>query len=318
MKSLYSELIFNIEKFNITKLSTIYIGGGTPSTLEAKYYEEIFETLNSFISTDTEITIEANPNSSSKEWLLDIKSLGVNRISFGVQSFDNEKLKFLGRNHNREIAIDSINSAFSVGFENISLDLIYNTALDSKSLLKNDIDLAKSLPINHLSSYSLTIEENTAFENENKNVALEDEELEKWFIDELKRDFYQYEISNFSRDYKSKHNLAYWRGEDYIGVGAGAVGFYENRRFYSQRDLDRYIENPLNIEIESLSELDLKLESIFLGLRCELGFDLNILDSKELKKLDILLKEKKVYKRDNIVYNLDYMLSDELALFITN
>jgi len=318
MKSLYSELIFNIEKFNITKLSTIYIGGGTPSTLEAKYYEEIFEILNSFISTDTEITIEANPNSSSKEWLLDIKSLGVNRISFGVQSFDNEKLKFLGRNHNREIAIDSINSAFSVGFENISLDLIYNTALDSKSLLKNDIDLAKSLPINHLSSYSLTIEENTAFENENKNVALEDEELEKWFIDELKRDFYQYEISNFSRDYKSKHNLAYWRGEDYIGVGAGAVGFYENRRFYSQRDLDRYIENPLNIEIESLSELDLKLESIFLGLRCELGFDLNILDSKELKKLDILLKEKKVYKRDNIVYNLDYMLSDELALFITN
>jgi len=318
MKSLYSELIFNIEKFNITKLSTIYIGGGTPSTLEAKYYEEIFEILNSFISTDTEITIEANPNSSSKEWLFNIKSLGVNRISFGVQSFDNEKLKFLGRNHNREIAIDSINSAFSVGFENISLDLIYNTALDSKSLLKNDIELAKSLPINHLSSYSLTIEENTAFENENKNVALEDEELEKWFIDELKRDFYQYEISNFSRGYKSKHNLAYWRGENYIGIGAGAVGFYENRRFYSQRDLDRYIENPLNIEIENLSELDLKLESIFLGLRCELGFDLNILDSKELKKLDILLKEKKVYKRDNIVYNLDYMLSDELALFITN
>jgi oxygen-independent coproporphyrinogen-3 oxidase len=275
--------------------------------------EKLFKTFESCLISNPEITIEANPNSISKGWLEDMFKFGVNRVSFGVQSFDSKKLKFLGRRHSAKEALDSVELANVVGFENISIDLIYNTKLDTKELLKKDIDLASKLPINHISSYSLTIEEESKFEGKR----FTDERFEEFFISKIKEEFYQYEISNFSRGYKSKHNLGYWSQEEYIGVGSGAVGFYDKKRFYSNRDLKEYIKNPLKKEIESLSDNDLKLEAIFLGLRSEVGVDIKNFNNYELDRVKILINEGKVTQRDERIYNTNYLLSDELALYIS-
>ena len=166
MQSLKTQLLFELERFEVKKnqIKSVFIGGGTPSTIKAKNYEEIFKILKPFLTKGAEITTEANPNSATKEWLNQMFNLGVNRVNFGVQSFDEKKLKLLNRAHSKNQAIKAVENAKEVGFENISIDLIYGVSCDSKELLKNDIEIASSLPINHLSAYALTIEENTPFE----------------------------------------------------------------------------------------------------------------------------------------------------------
>jgi oxygen-independent coproporphyrinogen-3 oxidase len=171
------------------KFKSIFIGGGTPSVMDSNFYEKLFNLISPYIDKNTEITIESNPNSTKKEWLKGLKQLGVNRISFGVQSFDNEKLKFLGRNHSSKSALLSIENAKKV-FDNVNLDLIYATILDNKTLLQNDLDIAVNLGISHISAYSLTIEKNTEF-YKTPDKRKEDEELEVWFIEEIKKHFTQ-------------------------------------------------------------------------------------------------------------------------------
>ncbi len=314
-KQLQSELsIFKPAKKSIKSL---FIGGGTPSTIKPQLYKNFFNLIKPFLQTDAEITTEANPNSASLSWLEGMKKLGVNRISFGVQSFDDDKLKFLGRNHDKKTAISAIKNASKSGFENISLDLIYGTSKDSKSLLAEDLKIAKSLPINHISAYSLTIEENTTF-FKTPNVARDSLSLAKFFTQKIiKEGFLQYEISNFGI-YQSKHNIGYWAQDDYIGIGAGAVGFLKNRRFYPHKDIERYISDPMYKKTENLSQDALHVEAIFLGLRSKLGVELNTFTPQELKNIDILLQESRLEKKGDKIYNRDYFLSDELTLFITN
>ena len=163
-KALVIQLKHDLEFFNVKNIKTLYIGGGTPSSVSAKNYKEIFKILKNY--QIKEITIEANPNSAKYDWLSEIYDYGVNRISFGVQSFDEEKLKFLGRAHTKKDAITAIKNAFNIGFKNINLDLIYDCAIDSLSLIKNDLKIIKNLPINHISCYSLTIEKNSLFQND--------------------------------------------------------------------------------------------------------------------------------------------------------
>ncbi len=314
VKQLRSELsIFEPAKNSIKSL---FIGGGTPSTIESKLYESFFDTIRPYLQKDAEITTEANPNSASLAWLEGMKKLGVNRISFGVQSFDDEKLKFLGRNHDKKSAIKAIENAYKSGFKNISLDIIYGTIKDDKPLLSNDLKIAKSLPINHISAYSLTIEENTPFFKA-PNVAKDSLELAKFITQKIKEEgFLQYEISNFG-SYQSIHNLGYWAGDDYIGIGSGAVGFLKNRRFYPHKSIEKYIQDPTYKETEGLSKEALHVEAIFLGLRSKLGIKLENFSKKELENIEILLKAKKLIKRGGRIYNTDYFLSDELALYIT-
>ncbi|MDX1808078.1 MAG: radical SAM family heme chaperone HemW [Sulfurospirillaceae bacterium] len=315
VKHLEAELSnFAVEKHSIRSL---FIGGGTPSTINFKLYEEFFELLNPYLSEDAEITTEANPNSASLNWLDGMKKLGVNRISFGVQSFDEKKLKFLGRSHNKNSAIKAVKNAEKVGFKNISIDLIYGTMLDEKTLLSNDLDIAFSLPINHLSAYSLTIEEGTPFFKTPK-VAIDSIDLAKFFTQEIiRRGFPQYEISNFG-NYKSIHNFGYWEHDDYIGIGAGAVGFLKDKRFYTDKKIEDYINNPKCTSIEHLSSEDIHIEKILLGLRSEAGVDMNEFYKSEIKNVNILLSNDKLKSKDGKIFNNDYFLSDELALFITN
>jgi len=319
MAALTKQLKFETERFKLSKNSveTIFIGGGTPSTIQPNLYQPLFEILKEYTQKDIEITAEANPNSATKKWLKGMKELGVNRISFGVQSFNEQKLKLLNRSHTPKMAIDAINNAAQIGFKNISLDLIYATLGDTKKLLLNDLQKAFNLPINHLSAYALTIEQNTPFEQKPK-MANENLKLTKEFFEQIKsHNFTQYEISNFGT-YKSKHNLGYWQYKDYIGLGAGAVGKLDNRRFYPTTTIEEYISNPLNIDEEYLKKDDIKIEKLFLGFRSCVGVSSQLLNKEELSKAMILKDEKKLKLENGVFYNTEYLLADEITMFISN
>ena len=318
MKSLIVQLKDGLDKYK-KPIETVFIGGGTPSTIKAVKYKEVMDVISPYLIDNCEITIEANPNSASKKWLEEIFEIGINRVSFGVQSFDDKKLKFLGRNHNKSQAIEAIQNAKEVGFENINCDIIYDTQLDTKELLENDLSIIKNLPINHISAYSLTIEEGTKFFNKS-SVQVENEELARFLFNEFNSlGFSQYEISNFakSKNARSKHNLGYWQYKEYLGVGSGAVGCMENQRQYSQKDVEKYIENPIELEMyEELSEGDILIEKILLGFRSVVGVDISTFDNVRKNKVDILIKEEKVTKVNNIIYAKDFMLADELSLYL--
>jgi oxygen-independent coproporphyrinogen-3 oxidase len=318
MEALYTQLTFELKRFNVKKKSieTVFIGGGTPSTVSPKLYEKIFDMLKPYLAQNIEITSEANPNSATFEWLEGMYKLGVNRISFGVQSFNKEKLKLLNRAHTQLQAKEAVINADKIGFKNISLDLIYATLGDTKELLEHDLQTAFSLPINHISAYALTIEEGTPFESK-PYMSKETLKLTSWLFNKIYDfGFTQYEISNFG-SYKSVHNLGYWKYKDYIGLGSGAVGKLNLERFYPTCSVEDYIKNPLNIKTEILTIEDKKMEQIFLGLRSCIGIDKNILNKEELKKANLLVDEKKLTFKSDTFYNLNYLLADEIALFIS-
>ncbi len=310
MKAITLQLKNEIKKFKPKSLKSLFIGGGTPSTIEPYMYKEFFEILNPYLEENAEITTEANPNSASIEWLKGMKNLGINRVSFGVQSFDDKKLKLLGRNHSKNQAIDAIKNAYKIGIKNISCDLIYATSFD----VEDDIKTALTLPINHISSYALTLEENTPFFGKTE-LTNDSSKLANEFINQITKKFKQYEISNFG-SYQSRHNIGYWSGDDYIGIGAGAVGFLKNRRFYPHKDIEKYIKNPLHVEIENLSREELTTEKIFLGLRSKIGIAINILTKEQKSKTDILIEDKKLTCTDEKLYNNNYLIADEIALYI--
>ena len=317
MDALYQQLSFELQRFDAKSQSveTLFIGGGTPSTISPELYAPIFELLHPYLKKNAEITTEANPNSATKEWLKGMKDLGVNRVSFGVQSFNAQKLKALNRAHNPQQAKDAIRYAKELGFEHLSLDLIYNYQGDTKALLLNDIKEAFSLPIDHISAYELTIEDGTKF-SATPEVRQEDENLAFFVTEEIeKRGFKAYEISNFGT-YQSKHNKGYWELKNYIGAGAGAVGFLKDRRYYPQTDIDAYVANPLNITEEPLTPDELLTERIFLGLRSTVGVEKSLLSEKMIEKANILCKEKKLLCGTEHYHNDNFFLSDELALYI--
>ncbi|MGB5965680.1 MAG: radical SAM family heme chaperone HemW [Sulfurimonadaceae bacterium] len=316
MEALLRQLEFELKRFKAEEKSieTLFIGGGTPSTVKPELYRPLFELLRPYIKDDAEITSEANPNSATSEWLEGMYALGVNRISFGVQSFNDEKLKKLGRAHRAVDAASALLRAKEAGFKHLSLDLIYAVDGDTKELLAHDLNEAFKLPIDHLSAYALTIEEGTPFAA-TPEIANEKIALTEWFLERVKQQFASYEISNFG-SYHSKHNLGYWQYKDYIGLGSGAVGFLKETRYYPTNDVQAYIEDPLNIQSECLSDASIKTEKIFLGMRSIVGVSEKILSKQELKNAQLLVNENKLTYNEGCFYNDDYLLSDELALFI--
>lgn len=321
MKALKKQLKYNLDNYVLKrdkKIETVFIGGGTPSTIKAFEYQEIFSMIKPFLEKNAEITTEANPNSASFEWLQSMKDFGVNRVSFGVQSFENNKLKFLGRSHNSNSAIKAIQNANSIGFKGINCDIIYGVQGDTIESIKSDLDVAFSLPITHLSAYSLTIEEGTKF-FDRSSVKIDDEELSYEIFDYIsKKGFIQYEISNFAKnkESESKHNYGYWQHKEYLGVGAGAVGYINSQREYPSKSIEEYINDPLFFEIEKIEEDDVKTEKILLGFRCSNGVELELFDEKEKEKIDELIQYKKLYIENEKVYNKNFLLADELALYI--
>jgi len=317
MLALYRQLTFELAHFKTKEnsIETLFIGGGTPSTVVPGLYKPIFKLLKPYLQENAEITIEANPNSATKEWLNGMFRLGVNRVSFGVQSFDATKLKALNRAHTPQQAKNAIKHAHTLGFRHISLDLIYNYQSDTEALLLQDIKTAFTLPIDHISAYELTIEDGTKFSS-TPEVRQENENLAFFVTKEIeKRGFPAYEISNFGT-YQSKHNKGYWEMKNYIGAGAGAVGFLKERRFYPTPSIENYIKNPLNITEELLNTDELLTEKIFLGLRSNIGIKKISLNHSMKQRADFLCEEKKLSSADTHYYNENFFLSDELALYI--
>ena len=222
-------------KFYKRQVRTVFFGGGTPSILSDASISRIIDSINQCfgIAPEAEITLEANPNDADKDKLEGFKRGGVNRLSFGAQSFDSKALAFLGRDHKPEDVIQAVESSISVGLDNISVDIIYGLPDQSISALEEDLRAALALPITHLSTYSLTIEPGTPFYQRQERGFLKmppDSRVAKMldFIPAFleSRGLFRYEISNFSKPGReSAHNLVYWSGGDYLGLGAGAHSY---------------------------------------------------------------------------------------------
>jgi oxygen-independent coproporphyrinogen-3 oxidase len=291
-KELFKALIAEIQtQSHLVKhktFDTIFFGGGTPSLLTYDEFSPIFDALftNYNISPDSEITIEANPGTLNKNKLAEFKRLPINRMSFGVQSFIDEELKFLTRIHTAEQAINSIKSAQDAGFENQNLDLIF--ALPEQSMANWNYNLNKAIELDtkHISAYSLIFEEGTflntlLYRNKVKKADIElEQEMYEYTMDFLpQHGFNQYEISNYAKDgFECRHNLKYWEYEDYISFGPSASSFINNKRWTNAKDVDKYIEqvNSKKEIAEFSEEIDNEtslVEYIFLALRSK-GIDL--------------------------------------------
>ncbi len=233
------------------RFSSIYFGGGTPSLMEVSYIAEIINKLKEkfIVTDDAEITLETNPGTVDKEKLKLFLNTGVNRLSVGIQSFNNDELKFLTRIHNNETAIQTINDAYSVGFKNISADLIFNLPGQTKQKWINNLNILTSLPVNHISAYSLILERGTILNKMviDGKVDIQDDDydadLYEITIDYLElMGFYQYEVSNFAKpDFECNHNKAYWEYRDYLSFGPSAHSFVDGKRWWNYSSLKKYI-----------------------------------------------------------------------------
>jgi oxygen-independent coproporphyrinogen III oxidase len=267
------------------KVKTIYFGGGTPSVLTENQLSVVLKFLYGYFSvaSDAEITFEANPDDLSKEYLQLLKKLGINRLSIGIQSFQNEHLKKMNRRHNTEQAVRSIENAISEGFSNLSIDLIYGLPGLTLQEWQNSLQTVFRLPVVHLSAYHLTYHQGTPFYTWLKKGTLkelsEDESISQFnlLIDETeKAGFEQYEVSNFARNKMySKHNSAYWLGENYLGLGPSAHSFNGDSRRWNIAHVDGYIHGIENntswFEEEQLSENEKFNEYILTRIRTKWG-----------------------------------------------
>ncbi|MBE2984791.1 coproporphyrinogen III oxidase family protein [Campylobacter sp. RM9344] len=312
--ALLKDLKFQIQKFKIRNFKSVFIGGGTPSAVNAKFYEPLFEQILSFCQKDCEITSEANPNSADTNWLTQMRNLGVNRISFGAQSFFEDKLKFLGRTHDAKQIYQAVKNAKISGFKNINIDLIYGTKFDTKKRLSKEVENIKNLEISHVSAYSLTLEPNTPFFHKNE-YKKDSPILAKFIMNEIENiGLKQYEISNFGEI--CKHNLGYWQGKDYAAIGAYAVGFCDDFRFTACANLEKFIADPTQKTYEILSKNDMKFERIFLGARSIVGIEASWLNKHEQERAEILRKSRKLAFKDGKYFVKNFLLADEIALFI--
>ena len=315
MDAILKQLEYDLRRFSITQIETLFIGGGTPSTIEAALYAPFFEKVRPYLAKDAEITSEANPNSATPTWLEGMMRLGVNRFSFGVQSFDERKLKLLGRAHSAEEAKEALLQAKALGIKHLSLDLIYDLACDDEARIKHDIDRALDLGIDHLSCYELIIEEGTPYASKPR-IKKSDETLNQTVSRHITAaGFEHYEVSNYGK-YRCKHNLGYWKQHDYLGLGAGAVGFAKDHRYYPPKEIERYLANPLAYKVESLNAENLYTEMVLLGLRSCIGIKKSKLHSRSLQKAHHLQLEGKLTEDEDRYYASELFLADALALYI--
>ena len=291
------------------ELRTIYIGGGTPSCLSVKQLEKLFEIINLFKkNNNVEFTIECNFSNTTIEKLELFKKYGINRISFGLETTNSKQLKFLEREENSEKTKEIISLCKKLGFDNINVDLMYALPGETIDDLKCDLDFIKSLDIEHVSCYSLIVEDHTKLGI--KNTENIDGDLDYQMYLEIckfmrNNGFNHYEISNYSKKgYESKHNLVYWNNDKYYGFGLGASGYIDNRRTTNTRSISNYLKGKYLLEEEILEKDDLIYYEIILNLRKSSGIDLeklyslyNVkLDYTELVNLGLLkLDENKLY-----------------------
>ena len=280
---------------------TLYVGGGTPSTLAPIAIKQLIEWARMYFrfTTDSEITIEVNPGTVTRESLEAYRDFGVNRLSIGVQSFDDANLRFLGRAHRAEDAHLCVEWARGAGFNNLGLDLIFGLPGQDRSNWLGDLRTAVCFEPEHLACYMLTCESGTPLDKDVKSgrVRLAAEEMVKNLYDTaidylIHRNFIHYEVSNFARKAgvdarlrTSRHNLKYWSFAPYIGLGPSAHSFFDSQRYWNHRCLSTYIGKieagkPAIAQVERLTREQMIIEVIYLGFRTTKGIDLGVFNEK--------------------------------------
>lgn len=278
-------LINELKQYNGTEIDTVFIGGGTPSVLPSELIERVCNGIkaNFKLLSDTEWTMEINPGTVTEDKIQAMFNGGINRVSVGVQSFNDAELKAIGRIHDSKTAYDTIEMLYNAGFRNISIDLMESLPYQTEKSFKNSLETAIKLPITHISVYSLIIEEDTPIKEKYDNGIYvfpdedKDRDMYKYTGDFLEEyGFYRYEISNYAKSgYQSKHNLKYWNCDEYIGVGLGAHSYIDGVRSYNTSDIDEYINGKTCKHKDVLSVSDKMGEFMMLGLRKTSGINRN-------------------------------------------
>lgn len=284
-KDYLNALVEEFKLYEDKQVDSVYIGGGTPSSLSTDglmfLMDKIFEYFD--VTDDAEITMEVNPKTADMEKLKAIRTAGVNRLSIGVQSFNDEELQNIGRIHTSNDAANCILDAKFAGFKNISIDLMFGLPKQTVESYRNSLIRAIASGVNHISAYSLILEENTPLYDKVKNweLRLPREDVEALMYDITcevleASGFHQYEVSNFCKDgFHSYHNIKYWNCEEYIGCGAAAHSYFRGKRFSNYETIDDYIKNPTaRLNETELTLKDKMSEFMFLGLRMTQGIDI--------------------------------------------
>jgi oxygen-independent coproporphyrinogen III oxidase len=337
LAAIKKEINFYAEQYAQDRnIISIFFGGGTPSFMEPGYIGEIINEVrkNFSINDNVEITMETNPGTVSKEKLNEFRKTGINRISVGIQSFDEEELQFLTRIHNAETAKQTVRDAHDIGLTNISLDLIFNLPNQSKEKWNKNLEQAVELPVKHISAYSLILEHGTILNKMvlDGKVKMQDidhdADLYESTIDFFaKHGFNQYEVSNFCfPGYECVHNNAYWRYKDYISFGTSAHSFMDGKRWWNYSSTRFYIDaiNKNGNAIagkEKLTKEEMQEEYIMLALRSK-GLDKEELEKKfgnewlkkNLRLIESLKKENFLIEKNSCLYftSKGYTLCDEI------
>ena len=310
--------------YNNDILDTIYIGGGTPSSLNEKQLIELFDVLKILKrNRNIEFTIECNFDSITHQKLDLFKKVGINRLSFGLESLNKNNLEILDRTISKEKVIDTINYCNKIGLTNINIDLMYAIKNETLEILQEDINFIKTLDITHISTYSLIIEKNTKLYI--KKYDYIDEDLDRKMYDlichELK-DFDHYEISNFAKkkEYRSKHNLTYWKNLEYYGFGLGSSGYEGNVRYEKTRSINKYLNHDYIKDngIEILNKKDKIYYEIILNLRTKEGINLIDFKKKYKKELDFYYNYKDLLDKKYLVKKNNYIFIPENLYYTSN
>lgn len=309
------------EKYADEYLDTIYIGGGTPSCLSKEELNKLFDIIKIFnLNEEYEFTFECNVNDITEELLNILKESQVNRLSIGVESFNNNNLKLIERKH--EDALTKINLVKNYGFNNINVDLIYALPEETLSTVKKDINQLLKLDIPHISTYSLIIEEHTKLKI--KGIKEIDQDLDakmyEYIVKKLTNNNYNhYEISNFAKKgYESRHNLTYWNNEYYYGFGLGAHGYVHGVRYENTRSFHDYLNGNYILEENILSKQQIMENELMLGLRKTKGINLNEFFNKYDINLQDVFDIKPLLKTKDLIYKNGNIFVNPSKLYVMN
>lgn len=314
----YAEAVIrNLARYD-EPFGSVYFGGGTPILL-APYMADIMKNIR--LESGAEITAEANPCMCIPKTLEQLLTAGVNRLSTGVQSLNGAELSSLGRRHSAEAAIRAVNAAKSAGFDDISADIMLAIPRQTKDSLRDTISRLAELPLTHISAYLLKLEQGTPFGQSPPEIPGEEESAELYLsaVELLsEHGFAQYEISNFAKSgFESRHNLIYWRREEYLGIGPAAHSFYGGRRFAVPRDIRNFIDSPAQEETVTDASPDETEERIMLGLRLSEGIPEELWKPCE-KRLRFIPKEYYTIKNGRLALTpLGFLLSNEIIALLT-
>ena len=304
-------------------INTLYIGGGSPSSLSIDNLNKLKDIIQMFkISSDIEFTIEVNPDDITKDKLLFYKEMGVNRISIGVESTINKYLKYLNRRHDFKLVQDKIKLIKDIGFSNISVDLIYGMKDETLHDLEKDLNNLLSLDINHISTYSLEIHDNTLLGiNNDKKISDDlDRKMYDYIVNYLEKNgFEHYEISNFAKNKTySKHNLVYWNNSNYYGFGIGASGYIDNIRYQNTKSFNNYFLGKRIINKEILSNEDTISYALILGFRKIKGINKNDFYNRYHVDILSLYNIKDLIKEGLLIDDGEYLKINKEYLYVEN